>query len=201
MFDIGFGELFLIAVVALLVLGPERLPRAARYAGLWMRKARAQWYAVKSEFENDLAADELKRSLAETRESLREAEAQLREGASAVRDRMTKEFDDVAAAATGAITPGVEPGTSVEPDAEGAGASHEGAPRIQRASNEHGSNAHESNENQRSMESAAHMDWEPPPPSDEDDGELVEHDPSHDDAHNDAAPTPPKHADDAHAGR
>ena len=44
MFDIGFSELLVIAVVALLVLGPERLPKAARYAGLWVRKARGHWY-------------------------------------------------------------------------------------------------------------------------------------------------------------
>ncbi len=41
MFDIGFSELFLIAIVALVVLGPERLPKAARFAGLWVRRARA----------------------------------------------------------------------------------------------------------------------------------------------------------------
>jgi sec-independent protein translocase protein TatB len=64
MFDIGFSELLLIGVVALLVLGPERLPKAARFAGLWVRKARAQWYSVKTEFEREMAADELTRSLA-----------------------------------------------------------------------------------------------------------------------------------------
>ncbi|MBP6595965.1 MAG: twin-arginine translocase subunit TatB [Arenimonas sp.] len=64
MFDIGFSELLVIAVVALLVLGPERLPKAARFTGLWVRKARAQWYAVKTEFEREMAADELTRSLA-----------------------------------------------------------------------------------------------------------------------------------------
>ena len=46
MFDVGFSELLLIAVVALLVLGPERLPKAARFAGLWVRRARAQWNSV-----------------------------------------------------------------------------------------------------------------------------------------------------------
>ena len=56
----------MIAIVALLVLGPERLPKAARFAGLWVRRARAQWYSVKSELENELAADELKRSLQQT---------------------------------------------------------------------------------------------------------------------------------------
>ena len=43
MFDVGFSELLIIAVVALLVLGPERLPKAARFVGLWVRRARAQW--------------------------------------------------------------------------------------------------------------------------------------------------------------
>ena len=54
MFDIGFSELFVIAVVALVVLGPKRLPNAARFAGLWVRRARAQWHSVKSELEREL---------------------------------------------------------------------------------------------------------------------------------------------------
>ena len=65
MFDIGFSELLVIAVVALIVLGPERLPKAARFAGLWVRKARAQWYSVKSEFEREMAADELRHVVAQ----------------------------------------------------------------------------------------------------------------------------------------
>lgn len=63
MFDIGFSELLLIAVVALVVLGPQRLPKAARFAGLWVRKARAQWYAVKAEFERELAAEDLRQQI------------------------------------------------------------------------------------------------------------------------------------------
>ncbi|RRN53947.1 twin-arginine translocase subunit TatB [Pseudoxanthomonas sp. SGNA-20] len=85
MFDIGFGELLLIAVVALVVLGPERLPKAARFAGLWVRRARAQWYSVRAELERELAAEELKRSLRETQDSLRQAEATLRQEAEAAR--------------------------------------------------------------------------------------------------------------------
>lgn len=72
MFDIGFSELLIIAVVALVVLGPERLPKAARYAGLWVRKARAQWYSVKAEFEREMAADELKRSVGNPARDIRE---------------------------------------------------------------------------------------------------------------------------------
>jgi sec-independent protein translocase protein TatB len=63
MFDVGFSELLIIAVVALLVLGPERLPKAARFVGLWIRRARAQWYSVKAELERELASEELKNSL------------------------------------------------------------------------------------------------------------------------------------------
>ena len=66
MFGISGFELGLVALVALLVLGPERLPKAARFAGLWVRRARAQWFSVKAELERELAADELKRSLADT---------------------------------------------------------------------------------------------------------------------------------------
>jgi sec-independent protein translocase protein TatB len=71
MFDVGFSELLIIAVVALLVLGPERLPKAARFAGLWVRKARAQWYSVKSELELELAQDEMKKHLQETENSIK----------------------------------------------------------------------------------------------------------------------------------
>jgi sec-independent protein translocase protein TatB len=66
MFDVGMGEIGLIAVVALLVLGPERLPGAARTAGALLRKARQSWQSVRVEIERELAAEELKRSVKET---------------------------------------------------------------------------------------------------------------------------------------
>lgn len=71
MFDLGFSELLIVAVVALVVLGPQRLPKAARFAGLWVRKARAQWYSVKSEFEREMAAEDLKRSIGDPARDLR----------------------------------------------------------------------------------------------------------------------------------
>ena len=64
MFDIGFWELALIGVIALLVVGPERLPKLARTAGLWVGKARSVIQNVKSEIDRELAAEELKRTLA-----------------------------------------------------------------------------------------------------------------------------------------
>ncbi|HEY0504566.1 MAG TPA: Sec-independent protein translocase protein TatB [Lysobacter sp.] len=95
MFDIGFSELFVIAIVALIVLGPERLPKAARLAGLWVRRARAQWYSVKSELENELADEELKRSLRQTQADLREARDSVLQGG----QEMRREFDELEAAA------------------------------------------------------------------------------------------------------
>jgi Tat protein translocase TatB subunit len=52
LFEVGFSELLVIAVVALLVLGPERLPRAARMAGSFMRKARNSFEGLKAEVES-----------------------------------------------------------------------------------------------------------------------------------------------------
>lgn len=77
MFELGWVEIGLIGVIALVVLGPERLPKAARFAGLWVRKARAQWFAVKSEMERELAAEEMKAVLQAEREAIREAAKQL----------------------------------------------------------------------------------------------------------------------------
>jgi sec-independent protein translocase protein TatB len=69
MFDIGFWELTVIAVVALLVIGPERLPRVARTTGMWIGKARRFVSTVKADIDRELAADELKRTLAKQAES------------------------------------------------------------------------------------------------------------------------------------
>ncbi len=63
MFDIGMGEIALTAVIALLVLGPERLPGAARTAGRVLRKARNSWQSVRTEIERELAAEELKHDI------------------------------------------------------------------------------------------------------------------------------------------
>ncbi|MCD7098607.1 Sec-independent protein translocase protein TatB [Stenotrophomonas sp. MMGLT7] len=85
MFGLSFSELLVIALVALVVLGPERLPKAARFAGLWVRRARTQWESVKQELERELEADELKRELQAAQDSLRQVESQLRQESDQVR--------------------------------------------------------------------------------------------------------------------
>lgn len=61
MFEVGFWELVMVGVVALLVVGPERLPGLARTAGLWIGKARYFLSSVKAEINREIKADELKR--------------------------------------------------------------------------------------------------------------------------------------------
>jgi sec-independent protein translocase protein TatB len=61
--DIGAVELLLIAIVGLLVIGPERLPETLRTLGLWMGRMRRSFNAVKTEIEKEIGMDEVKRQL------------------------------------------------------------------------------------------------------------------------------------------
>ena len=63
MFDIGFTELLLVGIVALVVLGPDRLPGAVRTAGLWIGRIKRSFSAIKAEVEREIGADEIRRQL------------------------------------------------------------------------------------------------------------------------------------------
>ena len=96
MFDVGFSELLLIAVVALLVLGPERLPGAARTVGALLRKARHSFESVKAEVEREVRDEELKRilkSMPQPSETLRDLTEPLERQASEISDSI-KNIDD-----------------------------------------------------------------------------------------------------------
>jgi sec-independent protein translocase protein TatB len=96
MFDVGFSELALIAVVALLVLGPERLPKVARTVGALLRRARSSWQDVRGEIERELAAEDLRRTIHDTRR------------AADVRSEVKAAMDDIEGAARG-YTPATPP--------------------------------------------------------------------------------------------
>ena len=79
MFDIGFWEIFLILILALLVVGPERLPKAARAAGYWFGKARRYVEGVKEEVASEFDVNELKRMIHNQEVQINELQSQLNE--------------------------------------------------------------------------------------------------------------------------
>ena len=70
MFDIGFFELLLIFVMALLILGPERLPRVARTVGHWMGRARSSFNNLRYELEREAMNEEMRRKFSNQLEQL-----------------------------------------------------------------------------------------------------------------------------------
>ncbi|MCG6658362.1 twin-arginine translocase subunit TatB [Halomonas campisalis] len=73
MFDIGFLELLILGVVGLLVLGPERLPKAARTLGLWIGKIKRTVSGMQREINAQLEAEELRQKLKEQQDKLDES--------------------------------------------------------------------------------------------------------------------------------
>ncbi len=90
MFDIGFPELVLIAVVGLLVIGPERLPETLRTLGLWLGRMRRSFAKVKSEIEKEIGMDEVRRQLhnESVMEEMKRIETDVRATAKDTRDAL-----------------------------------------------------------------------------------------------------------------
>lgn len=65
MFDVGIGELFLCFVIALIVLGPEKLPKVARMVGRWSGQARGYMKNLSAELERETHASEIRQRLEE----------------------------------------------------------------------------------------------------------------------------------------
>ena len=73
MFDVGFTELLLLAVIGLLVLGPERLPKVARTLGGLTRKARSSWLNLKRSIDAEINAEEFKKPIKKMQDDVRSA--------------------------------------------------------------------------------------------------------------------------------
>lgn len=101
MFDIGFAELLVIGVVALLVLGPEKLPLAAKTCGLWLGRIRRSVNNIQREINEELRVDELRRTTAVKKEKLDEELAEMRKP-------FAFNEADTSAASTGASQPAPE---------------------------------------------------------------------------------------------
>ncbi|PCJ86260.1 MAG: twin-arginine translocase subunit TatB [Thiotrichaceae bacterium] len=93
MFDIGFWEILLILVLALVVIGPERLPGAARQAGLFVGKARRYIEGVRSEVESEFDINEFKRMLHNQEVQISELQQQIKSGIDDIKPNLST--DDI----------------------------------------------------------------------------------------------------------
>lgn len=100
MFDIGFSELLVIGVVALVVIGPERLPKVARTLGHLMGRAQRYVNDVKSEINREMEIEELKKLQTQMQDAAREIETSVQttihSAESSVQDSVKKLEDDIA---------------------------------------------------------------------------------------------------------
>lgn len=91
MFDIGFSEMVVLAVVALVVIGPERLPRVAKQAGAWMGKLRRYVDDVKSDINRQMELSELR----DLKTQVTDAARDLEKSVSSTVSGMQSSFDEV----------------------------------------------------------------------------------------------------------
>lgn len=78
MFDVGFSEILLIALVSLIVFGPERLPKMVRETTYWIRKIKGAMSTAKTEIDRELQLMELRTSMEEKRKKFAEETETLR---------------------------------------------------------------------------------------------------------------------------
>ncbi|MBF2720501.1 twin-arginine translocase subunit TatB [Psychrobacter sp. NG254] len=93
MFDIGFSELLLFGVIALIVLGPEKLPQAARTAGQWYAKIRRTVSTLQSEIEAELDLAETRQQMQKELAKIRQTEADMKREMAEMRGNM-KAFEN-----------------------------------------------------------------------------------------------------------
>lgn len=110
MFDIGFTELIVIGVVALIVIGPERLPKVARTAGHLYGRMQRYVSAVKSDISQEIQMDEIRRAGQSFKESVESAVSGVEQQASVVDDYLRNETGNIGKAMSAmTVTEGAEP--------------------------------------------------------------------------------------------
>ncbi|WP_018175133.1 MULTISPECIES: Sec-independent protein translocase protein TatB [unclassified Thioalkalivibrio] len=95
MFDIGFWEIIIIVLVALLVVGPERLPGLAREIGRWVGKTRRFVHSVRSDFEQELQTDELRKMLQSQEREIRQLKGTMEETEKDLREDLEETEKDL----------------------------------------------------------------------------------------------------------
>ena len=97
MFDVSFSELMVIAIVALVVIGPERLPRVARTTGLLFGRLQRYVNDVKADIGREIQLDELKRLQSEMQASARSFERSMNEGIQSIEQSVQQTVDSAQA--------------------------------------------------------------------------------------------------------
>lgn len=119
MIEISFGKLVLLALIALIVLGPEKLPGVARTAGALLRRMRSGWDDVRAEVERELQIEEIKRNAREVAARAEAAQTELDATLQQVRDvqNAAPARDDAVVDEVAAVTgPATEATATDEPD-------------------------------------------------------------------------------------
>lgn len=116
MFDIGFLELLIIGVVGLLVLGPERLPKAARTLGLWIGKIKRTVSGMQREISAQLEAEELRQKLNEQQKKLDESVKQVKRDVASLAEPESGQTADEPSQAPGPERPTAEEAPSEPPE-------------------------------------------------------------------------------------
>lgn len=98
MFDIGFSEFFIIGIVALVVLGPERLPRVARTAGHLLGRLQRYVSDVKADISKEMQLEELRKLQSQVEQQVREVERQANEATGSVAKEVDGLSDQMRAA-------------------------------------------------------------------------------------------------------
>lgn len=95
MFEIGFTELIVIGVVALIVIGPERLPKVARTAGHLYGRLQRYVSSVKTDISQEMRLDEMRRAGQEFKQSIESAASEVGQQATVVDDYLRNELESV----------------------------------------------------------------------------------------------------------
>src|SRR5512137_2041772 len=119
MFDFSFGELAVIGAVALVVLGPERLPKVARTVGEWAGKAQRYVSQVKADINREMEVAELKKLQEQARDVARSIETSVKEGVSGIQSDLNSTAN--------ALTSGLDSPAGTSPSSGAADYSWEGA--------------------------------------------------------------------------
>ncbi len=110
MFDIGFSELMVIAVVALIVIAPERLPKVARTVGHLFGRMQRYVNDVKADINREMALDELRKLQANIQDTANSLEQSMKQEVGAVESDLNKIASDTQAA----VAPEASPAETAE---------------------------------------------------------------------------------------